>query len=155
MIMKKIVLAALVLFSIVGCQSDDNDPNVPGNNTPVVIGFTDIIKGTLPGNSVTQGNFVIKDKTGWDNFKEDAGVDPNVPVDFSIHEVIAVVDETYPGQGHAIEITSVTQLDNKLTVQIKKTTSDGPITAVETQPLHVVRIKKTGLPVVFKADAPL
>lgn len=156
MIMKKIVLAALMLFSIIGCQSNDNDPVVPGNNTPVPIAFTDIKKG-VTGTFAPDGNFVIQNQEAWNTFKTQTNLTSEALVDFSIHEVIAVVDKVQPNLGYDIEITSITKLDNKLTVEVKKTVPnpDEPGLTMQEQPYHVVRINKTGLPVVFKADTPM
>lgn len=153
--MKKIVFVALILFSVIGCQSDDNTPSVPGNNTPMPIAFTDITKGALTGDPVAAGNFVFLNQETWNTFKEQTGVGGNALVDFSMHEVIAVVDEVHQSSGYSIEITSITKLDNKLTVQLKKTVADGSVPAPDTQPLHVVRINKMGLPIVFKVNAPM
>lgn len=154
MIMKKIMLAMVVLFSLTGCSSDDDNATTPGNNTPVVVNFTNISKGELSGDPITVGNFVIKDMEDWNTFKEEANITTDLVVDFSVHEVIAVVDEVYASSGHSIEITSIKKADNKLTVEIKKTETDSGLT-VMTQPFHVVRIDKTGLPVVFKVNAPI
>lgn len=154
--MKKIILAALVLFSVIGCGSDDNDPVVPGNNTPVPIAFVNIHKG-VTGTFAPEGNFVIQNQEAWNTFKTQIGLTSDALVDFSIHEIIAVVDKVNPNLGYDIEITSITKLDNKLTVKIKKTepNPDEGIFLEQVQPYHVVRINKTGLPVVFKADAPM
>jgi hypothetical protein len=151
--MKKIVFAALVLFSIAGCSDDDNN-YTGGNNAPVSISFTNITKGVLTGDAVTAGNFVIRTQDEWNDFKEQTGITPAVPVDFSIHEVIAVVDQQYTNSEFMIEITSITKIDNKVTVKIVKTQSDEPVIEA-TQALHVVRIAKQGVPVVFDVDAPL
>lgn len=154
--MKKIILAALVLFSVMGCGSDDNNPVVPGNNTPVPIAFVDIHKG-VTGTFASEGNFVIQNQEAWNTFKTQIGLTSESLVDFSVHEVIAVVDKVQPNLGYDIEITSITKLDNKLTVKIKKTepNPNEPGLTMQEQHCHVVRINKTGLPVVFKADAPM
>ncbi|MNK16430.1 hypothetical protein D3C87_345940 [compost metagenome] len=154
MILKKIMFAMVVLFSLAGCGSGDDNATTPGNNTPVVINLTNISKGELSGDPITVGNFVIKDMEDWNTFKEEANITTDLVVDFSVHEVIAVVDKVYPSSGHSIEITSIKKVDNKLTVEIKKTETDSGLT-VMTQPFHVVRIDKTGLPVVFKVNAPI
>lgn len=152
--MKKIVFAALILFSIMGCGDDDNK-YTGGNNVPVTVAFINIAKGERSGDAAPSGNFVIRTQEEWNAFKEDTGTTSPAPIDFSIHEVIAVVDQQYPSSGFAIEITSITKIDNKVTVKMEKSESDGPVMAEPTQPLHVVRIQKQGMPVVFEVDSPM
>lgn len=156
MIMKKIVFVALVLFSVIGCQSDDNNSSVPGNNTPVAVAFVNIQKSDT-GTFAPAGNFVIQNQETWNTFKTQIGLTSEGLVDFSIHEVIAVVDAVNPILGYDIEITSITKLDNKLTVNIKKTEPDPnePGLTMQQQPYHILRINKMGLPVIFKVNTPI
>lgn len=156
MIMKKIMLAMVVLFSLAGCSSDDNNTTTPGNNIPVPIAFTNIRKGDT-GKYAPVGNFVIQNQEAWNDFKAQMSFTSEELVDFSIYEVIAVVDTVNPTLGYDIEITSITRLDNKLTVSVKKIEPDPnePGLLMQQQPYHVVRINKMGLPVVFKVNTPI
>ena len=100
---------------------------------------------------------MIRTQDEWDAFTEDTGTTASVPIDFSLYEVIAVVDVRYATSGYAIEITSISKIDNTITVKFKKIapSEDEGLPAVFTQPLHVVRIQKQGMPVVFETNAPI
>ncbi len=73
---------------------------------------------------------------------------PGVPaVDFSQEMVIAVVDKQESSGGFGFEITGIEEVEGRLVVRVSKTIP-GPdciVTAVITQPFHVVRMAKSDL----------
>lgn len=156
--MKKIVLAAFVLISLIGCSSDNNEQTGGANNTPVELEFTTLKKGDGSGSNaeITPYYYIIRTDQKWNDFKFKVKTFSNTVVNFSNYEVIAVFDQYRHELGYDIEITSVTKLDGKVTVKIKKTEpQEGePVPALDSQPYHAVTIKKTGLPVVFEENQP-
>ncbi len=73
---------------------------------------------------------------------------PALPaVDFSRDMVIAVVDRTEPSGGFRLEITDIEDAAGRLVVRVSKTIpgSDCIVTAVITQPFHLVRMAKSDL----------
>lgn len=157
--MKKIVLAAFVILSIVGCESDDNKQTAGGsNNTAKNIQFTTLSKGdATPPSAISPRFYVIRNQAQYDAFREDKKLFSGVNVDFAVNEVIVVFDEYKYSSGFEIEIKSITSIDGKLNVEIQKsgTEDEGPVFATDTQPFHAVKLQKTGLPVVFEEDTPL
>jgi hypothetical protein len=76
-----------------------------------------------------------------------------IDIDFSVYTVIAVSDERHSYGGHDITISSIVQGGNAITVSVIATApGEGNVTAAETQPLHIVKIPKTTLPVTFEIN---
>ncbi len=68
-------------------------------------------------------------------------------VDFSREMVIAAVDQTESSGGYRFEITGIEEVEGRLLVRVSKATP-GPdciVTAVVTQPSHIVRMAKSDL----------
>jgi len=157
--MKKIVLSALLVFSAIGCESDDNkQTNSGSNNTPANIQFSTLGKGdATPSSAIMPRFYVLRSQAEFDAFKTKTNILNGVTVDFAVNEVIVVFDDYKASSGFTIEIKSISQSDSKLTVEIAKTSVEEgePVFATDTQPFHAVRLQKKGLPVVFNEDDPL
>lgn len=155
--MKKIVLAALLIFSAIGCESDDNkETNSGSDNAPATIQFTTLAKGEAnPASPISPRFYVLRTQAEYNTFKTQTGLLNGLSVDFAVNEVIVVFDEYQFSGGYSIAITGITKLDNKLTVKLQSTAPEGEVTTLEAQPFHAVRLQKTGLPVVFEEDSPL
>ena len=94
--------------------------------------------------------FKIETQAEWDDFwsRHQGNVIPPPPapsVDFSQEMVIAAVDQTEPSGGYRFEITGIEEIEGRLVVRVSKTIP-GPdciVTAVITQPFHLVRVAKS------------
>ena len=152
--------ATLVLLAFVACSDVD-----PGGSTPVPQG-----RPTVPVNAPAKvfetidfGDqsgvggegpqvFKLDTQAGWEELwsRHQANVSPapGVPdVDFSREMVIAAVDQTEPSGGYRFEITGIEEVEGRLVVRVSKTIP-GPdciVTAVITQPFHLVRMAKSNL----------
>ncbi len=96
--------------------------------------------------------FKIEAQAEWDDFwsRHQGNVIPPPPapsVDFSQEMVIAVVDQAEPSGGYRFEITRIETIEGRLVVRVSKAIP-GPdciVTAVITQPFHIVRMAKSDL----------
>ncbi len=152
--------ATLVVLAFVACSDVD-----PGGSTPARQG-----RPTVPVNAPAEvfETIDIGDQSGvagerpqvftldtedqWADFwaRHNAIVTPQpaLPaVDFSRDMVIAVVDQTEPSGGYRFEITGIEEVEGRLVVRVSKTIpgSDCIVTAVITQPFHLVRMAKSDL----------
>ncbi|WP_456442645.1 protease complex subunit PrcB family protein [Psychroserpens sp.] len=150
---KNNVLFFAVLFVLfTGCSSDDE------NFEPIEVSTLLIGKGNLYGNgseNIIQQNLILSNPNSWnqlivqidninitDNFTE-------IDIDFSEYLVIAIFDEIKSNGGHSIDITGVTEFEDKISVQIKNILQ-GDATLVITQPYHIIKIaRNNNKPIVF------
>lgn len=165
--MKRILLLLSIGICLQGCQADDpvvlNEPA----DEPVAVAFENIFKFEYAYNDSATGYHVFNDEVAWLNFAQGINspfdIDPEtgesisqllaVDVDFTSHTVIAVVDEPRNNGGYDISVQSVVQ-DNEEVIVAVQTVYPGPgaVTAVLTQPIHIVKIPKTTLPVIFDVN---
>jgi len=155
--MKKNVLAAFLLFSVISCESDDNKSTDGGSGTtPTNIQFITLGKGdATPASAIAPRFNVIRTQADYDAFKTQTQLLNGVTVDFAVNEVIVIFDEYRNSSGFLIAVKSISKSDNKLTVEVQASKGSDNVMTVNTQPFHAVRLQKTGLPVVFKENAPL
>ncbi len=149
---KNNVLFFAVLFVLfTGCSSDDE------NFEPIEVSTLLIGKGNLYGNgseNIIQQNLILSNPNSWnqlivqidninitDNFTE-------IDIDFSEYLVIAIFDEIKSNGGHSIDITRVTEFEDKISVQIKNILQ-GDATLVITQPYHIVKIPRSNKLIIF------
>jgi len=73
-------------------------------------------------------------------------------IDFARDMVLAVFMGQRPSGGFSIEITKVEKVENTIVVFFRETepAPEAEVTAVLTQPYHIIKIEKTDLPVIFK-----
>jgi hypothetical protein len=153
-------VAALVLLALVACSgvgssgstpAPQGSPTVPVNAPAEVFETIDI--GDQSGVAGERPQvFKLDTQAGWEELwsRHQANVSPapGVPdVDFSREMVIAAVDQTDPSGGYRFEITGIEEVEGRLLVRVSKQ-SPGPdciVTAVITQPFHVVRMAKSDL----------
>jgi hypothetical protein len=148
--MKQIITFFSILFLLTGCNSDDSDTsNVPYS----VIVQDDHFNGDYNN---PKANLVIKDQTEWNklllkiNILTTANsIMPDIDVDFTKYQVIAVIDEVRNYGGYSIDITKITETNNSIFVTVKQLKPSG-FNAVITQPYHIVKIPKTDKKIVFK-----
>ncbi|WPO79956.1 protease complex subunit PrcB family protein [Flavobacterium sp. KACC 22761] len=149
--MKRLILFLSFVLTCASCSNDNDD----GSN----IAFTTIIQtdhyggtsGTIP-----QSNLVITNQTDWNNLQEKLNIltlaiytSPDMNVDFTKQQVIAVFDQVRNSGGYSIDITKITQSNNLITVKVEQL-KKGDLTSVITQPFHIVKMAKSSKPVVFK-----
>ncbi len=143
--------------SLIGACAGGAVTNGPlGPTTPIVpipIGFETIEVGDQSGIVLEQPQvFTLDTEDQWADFwsRHHTIVTPQpaLPaVDFSRDMVIAVVDRTEPSGGFRLEITDIEDAAGRLVVRVSKTIP-GPdciVTAVITQPFHLVRMAKSDL----------
>lgn len=148
--MKQIIFIFSVLFAFVSCNSDDSDES---NVEFSVIAQGDNFK--IEQNN-PRANLVIKDQTAWNNLQAKINhsanansIFPDINVDFTKFQVIAAIDEVRHYGGYSIDITKITETDNRIHVKVEKL-KPGGFNAVITQPYHIVKIAKTDKEVVFQ-----
>ncbi len=158
LIMVGLLVAATA--SLIGACADGETPeptsSPPGIPTPPVNGspmaFETIDIGDQSGVAGGAQIFRIETQAEWDDFwsRHQGNVIPPPPapsVDFSQEMVIAAVDKTEPSGGYRFEITGIEEIEGRLVVRVSKTIP-GPdciVTAVITQPFHLVRVAKSGV----------
>jgi hypothetical protein len=147
--MKTLYLTFVLLFTLGSCSDDDNTatPFVPVTINPVLIG-----KG-YSFHDFTPGNLVISTQADWDAFLTSMGYVTdtfiNTPVDFNLYEVIAILDSMRPDTGYSVNIDSVIENENNITVDFSVLISNDAFNA-EAQPYHIVKIPISPKPVIFQ-----
>ncbi|MGB1393046.1 MAG: hypothetical protein ACPH4O_03940 [Flavobacteriaceae bacterium] len=151
----KTIILILSLFLSLGCNN--NDPQTPFQ--PSELNFTEIGKGELftsYQNNDNGINLVIDNLTEWNNLINTIDNPNNVSanftetnIDFSNFQVIAVFDKAYINGGWSIDITSIIENENNLTVNIDNLQS-GDLTQISIQPFHIVKIPVTNKPIEFE-----
>ncbi len=150
----KTIILSLVLFLTLSCNKNDEDNTItPQTITPVLIGKGDLF---IPfGSNNNQQNIVITSLVDWNNFITILSNSGNptsllstTSVDFNSFEIIAVFDNVKTTGGNTIDITSVIENINNITITIQRLQS-GDAT-IPTQPFHIVKIPKSTKPVVFQ-----
>lgn len=118
--------------------------------------FTTIEKGFFSG-FTKRKNWVIKTQEQWLklwNMHTSTRIPhpPSPVIDFTKNMVLAVFIGQKPTGGFSVEIIRVEKKEDTIVVFFRETkpSPDAEVTAVLTQPYHIIKIKKTDLPVVFK-----
>jgi len=76
-------------------------------------------------------------------------------IDFTTHQVVAVIDFWRSSYGWYIDINTINELENEIMVKITSTENEKEhILTVMTQPYHIVKIPKMEKPVVFDISLP-
>jgi hypothetical protein len=98
---------------------------------------------------------VIKDNVEWEKIwnLHTSNLDqiPRIPaVDFKTEMVIAIFRGEFTTSGYATEITKITELSDKIVVTVTETDEKGGFMLdVLTYPFHIVKLKRSELPVEF------
>lgn len=148
--MKQILIIFSILFVFTSCDSNESEPS---NITFTEIYHDDYFNGDY---KTPQANLVIKTQSEWDKLTATLKLGPKpwqnsiIPsVDFNKYQVIAVIDQVRNYGGYSIDITKITQTNNRIFVKVEQL-SPGGLTAVITQPYHIVQIPKSNKTVVFQ-----
>jgi len=113
-----------------------------------------IVIGTQSGYH-ERAEIVIKDRDQWEKIwsLHTSNLDqmPLIPeVDFKTEMVIAVFRGEFTSSGYETEITNVTEFPDKIVVTVTETNHiGGMLLDVMTYPFHIVKIKRSELPVEF------
>ncbi|MDQ5929645.1 MAG: hypothetical protein QG594_1425 [Bacteroidota bacterium] len=151
--MKQIITFFTILFLLTGC-SNDNDNNNSGQSA---VEFKLIAQGD-PSPSQTENipksNLVVKNTESWNSFLSkmssyETSKFTETNVVFAKYQIIVVFDQVYSNGGHSIDITKITENNNRIFVKVEKLLK-GNIATVVTQPYHIVKIAKSSKKVVFK-----
>jgi len=146
--MKTLFLTIVLLITLNSCSNDNSStPFEPVSITPVMIG-----KG-FSFNEVTPGNSVISNQADWDAFLISMGYVANsfinTDVDFSLYEVIAIVDIERGYSGFSVNIDSIIENENEIFVNFYVEDSGNGYNGTG-HPYHIVKIPKSSKPVIFQ-----
>ena len=141
------LLVILVLTIFIGCIKND-DEFLSFTISPILIG-----NGDLGGNgkeNITKQKLIISSNETWvelmnkmNSVNYETANFTETEIDFSNFIILAVFDEIKMSGGYTIEITSVVENQNNLTVTIHLLSPKGVAPGVITQPYHIVKIPKT------------
>jgi len=118
------------------------------------ISFDTIDKGTQSGYH-ERSSFIIKDQARWEEIwnLHTSNLDqvPRIPkVDFDTDMVIAVFRGEFPSSGFDTKVTGITEKGGKIEVTVTETDNiGGMVLDVITYPFHIIKTKKSALPVEF------
>lgn len=144
--MKKVLLFLLsVSLLFHSCNSNDFEPR---DIETITIG-----RNTLNGSEgVQQSNRVITNQIEWQSLVNQMDMINNVSsqftetdIDFNNYMIIAIILNVKIS-GYDVEITNVTEYENNITVSKNETEY---ITAVMSQPFHIIKIPKSNKEIVF------
>lgn len=116
--------------------------------------FETITKGTQSGYN-KRDSLVIKDQAEWEKIwnLHTSNLDqiPRVPkVDFNTDMVIAIFRGEFRTSGYLTEITQINESNDKIEVTVTETDEvKGMVLDVLTYPYHIIKVKKSDLPVNF------
>ena len=151
----KTIILILSLILAMSCNSDDNNSQFQSTE----ITFTEIGKGELftsYQNNDNGINLVIDNLTDWNNLISTIDNPNNVSanfteinIDFSAFQVIAIFDKLRDSGGWSIDVTTITENEDNLTVNIDNLQT-GDLTQIVIQPFHIIKIPINGKPIVFE-----
>lgn len=148
--MKQIITFLSILLVFASCDNADSETRD--------LEYSVILQGDhFNGNyDNKKENLVIKDQETWNNliskmnpFGDTNYYFPEATIDFTKYQVIAVIDEVRHSGGYSIDITKITQDNNRIFVTVEQLMPGG-INSVMTQPYHIVKIPKSNNKVVFQ-----
>ena len=151
--MKTLILTFIFLVSLNGCSNDNSSaPFVPVTITPVLIG-----KGYFGSQeNFTPENLVISNQVDWNTFLTQINVDydysstfSETNIDFTNFKIIAIIDSQRADTGHSINIDTVIENLDNITVNYSLLNAGAGYTMM-VQPYHIVRIPRINKPVIFQ-----
>ena len=153
--MKKFILLLVACIALTACTRESSDlvpqPFVPVNIIPEIIGEGPSAPGGI--NDVVL-NQVITNDSEWQTFLLSHQTRPSLHyfvttiVDFTQFQVLAVYDKSRPANGFFIDIVSVVENVNEITVKVESSGTIGFLPAF-TRPFQVVKIPVSTKPIVF------
>lgn len=151
----KNLFMSLVLFLSLSCNNNDDNNNVgfvPQTITPSLIGKGELF---VPYNNINvQQNINITNQSDWNNFINVLGNSGNpsfilseTVIDFNNFEIIAIFDNVKPTGGNSVDITSIIENVDNISITIQRLQS-GDATVV-TQPFHIVKVPISSKPLIY------
>lgn len=147
----KIISILVIAFLMISCEDDEKTKIVK----PVE--FTTLSQGDLKGNGeegIVKSKLIVSDNTSFGvllskiNAVNDE-ISPAPAIDFNESVVLAVFDDIKSHGGYSIDITKVSEHEDRLVVEIERLNEGGMLTVI-TQPYHIVKIPKSTKPIIFK-----
>lgn len=158
--MKIQILIILALIFVVSCKCHKSNSSMANDNAKM--GETTsilIAKGNLYGSGeegFTKQNMVIESQSDWEELMTQMNKVNNVSksftetkIDFSKNSVIAVFNDVKGSGGHKIEL-DISETSEHTLVTVNYISPTGIATTAMTQPYYIVKIAKTGLPILFQ-----
>ena len=148
----KTIISIFVILLLISCSSSTETENFNTQPiTPILIA-----KSQLMGSeNIAPQNVVYYNSTDWNNtinvidqFRLANFTETN-NVDFNTYQLIAVFDEVYGSPTYKINISSIVENLNNITVTVEKIYQPS-IASVMTQEFHIVKIPKSSKPVIFQ-----
>jgi len=120
------------------------------------VSFSTLSQGDLKGNGkegIEKSKLIISDMKAFDVLVEKINsvndeISPVPAINFDESIVLAVFDDLKSHGGHSIDITKVTEQEDRFVVEIERLNTGGMLTVI-TQPYHLVTIPKTTKPIIF------
>ena len=155
LVIKKILVLLIAVFSFSSCNNNDDEPFTPINIEFEVIGSGNLFGGGAE--EILQGNYIVNNQSDWNlllnkmnSFNPGTTSDFTTNnINFQTHIIIAVFDEVRMNNGFLINIENITENQDNLTVDVVQS-NPGSIQSVITQPYQIVRIPITNKPIVFE-----
>jgi hypothetical protein len=159
------ILAVAPLWNIaiqVPVISQDTEIKLDVNAFPKHIALVQIAQEDLHGNGkegFSRESIVIKTDSEWEAFKQKINTTNNVvdayftetEIDFSAYQIIAVFDEVKGNGGWSIDITGITEWQDKILISVTNLKKGGA-TSVMTQPFQIIKIPVSDKEIVFEYD---
>ena len=148
--MRTLFFAIITLITLNSCSESDNTPSpfVPVTITPVLIGKGNDISG------LTQISLKITNQTDWNTLLSSMNSVSNTfaqtTIDFVNYNIIAIIDDERPCTNFSINIDSITEYENNITVQYSSSGDINNCFNAVVQPYHIVKIPKSSKPVIFQ-----
>lgn len=144
-----------VLFLSIGC-SNSYENATENNFVPRTISPILIAKGSLMGSeNISQQNVVFYNSSSWnailnsiDTFRL-AQFTETTTIDFNLFQLVAVFDNVYGSPTYNVEIISVLENANNITVSVQKVYQPSAASVMD-QKFHIVKIPKSVKPVLFQ-----
>jgi uncharacterized protein YcfL len=149
--MKQISFIFSIVILLMGCSNDDSNQSK--------VDYSLIVENTLNGKgteNISKSNLVINNAESWNsllvklNLLYNAMITyPDINVDFSKYQVIAIFDEIRPDAGYSINVKDITETQNTTIIKIAyiKATSAFFTT---TQPYCIIKIPKSNNKIIFE-----
>lgn len=152
---KKLLLTFTTFFVLLSCTSNDDESS--SSFTPQNIPFTLIGKSyMIEPTNISQQNTIITNQTQWNNLLNQMDSNSNVSnsftttiIDFSLYNLIVVIDIVRPNLSYSININSITENQNNIVVDILSSGSVNGFNAGSI-PFHIVKIPIQSKPFVFQ-----
>ena len=122
-----------------------------GGSSDTPIAFHSIAQGTTSGIAAPQA-LVIQSASAWQElWRQHAPSGPPPPIDFATEFVVGVFLGQQPTAGYQVQVVRVEEGDSEVRViyQVHNPPPEALVAQVLTQPFHLIRMPRLGLPIRF------